>query len=318
MQEWDSPGAADRQELEGAGGDTAGQGPPVVLTIAGLDPSAGAGVTADLKVFAAHRLYGVTAVTALTVQSTVGVRRVEAVSAELLRETLGCLAEDLPIAGVKIGMLGTALLVRAVAEFLDALRGALPRAIPVVLDPVLRSSSGHELLEGEGLAWLRTRLLPLVDCVTPNTAELALLAGEALATPATGRGDVERMAGLLAEQQGALAIVATGGQLGSPDDYVVVPGQRPGWLPGQWVQTTATHGTGCAHSSALLCGLVAGLSVYQAAAAAKGYVTEALRQATPMGTGGGSMQHLYTAFSSEQLRACRLESPEGEADAAER
>ena len=125
-----------------------------VLTIAGFDPSSGAGVTADLMVFAAHGLFGTSCITGLTVQSTVGVRATTAVSAETVRATLNCLASDVPPVGIKIGMLATAEDVRAVAEFLVAFRGEEDR-VPVVLDPVLRSSSGRELLDAEGVTVMR-------------------------------------------------------------------------------------------------------------------------------------------------------------------
>jgi hydroxymethylpyrimidine/phosphomethylpyrimidine kinase len=269
----------------------------VVLTIAGFDPSSGAGITADLKVFAAHHLYGIAAVTALTVQSTAGVRRSEVVATGLLEETLACLAEDLPIAGVKLGMLGTAAHVAVVAEFLGELRGSAGRRVAVVLDPVVRSSSGHALLDAEGVELLRTRLLPLVDCVTPNSGELLLLAGLAETGRSSGKNvseqEVVEAAVRLRALMPDLAVVATGGHLAEAHDLVVGPGMDPVWLRGEWVKTRATHGTGCAHSSALLCGLVAGLRVDQAARAAKEYVTAALRAARPMGAGGGCMDHLY-------------------------
>src|SRR5580698_8027237 len=133
-----------------------------VLTIAGFDPSSGAGVTADLMVFAAHGLFGTSCITALTVQSTVGVRATQPVAGEVVRATLDCLQDDLPVAGIKIGMLATAENVAAVVDFLEGIRG---QGIPVVLDPVLRSSSGRELLDAAGVVLMRERLLPLVDWV---------------------------------------------------------------------------------------------------------------------------------------------------------
>lgn len=138
-----------------------------VLTIAGFDPSSGAGVTADLMVFAAHGLFGTSCITGLTVQSTVGVRLSVPVVTELVQETLECLVSDLPPVGVKIGMLGMGATVEVVAEFLEGLRAG-GRRVPVVLDPVLRSSLGRELLDAAGVEVLRERLLPVVDWVTPN------------------------------------------------------------------------------------------------------------------------------------------------------
>ena len=277
-----------------------------LLTIAGFDPSSGAGLTADLKVFAAHGFYGVAASTALTVQSTRGVRRVEPVSAATLAEMLACLAEDLPLSGIKIGMLATGKNVQAVAEFLERLQpgDALPHS-PIVLDPVLCSSSGHPLLAAEALDCLRTRLLPLVTVATPNLDELMLLAGvrpimieKAALDPPQARAVIEQAALALAGHLPGLGIVATGGHLDQPDDCVLWPGSPPVWLPGQWVDTPATHGTGCGYSSALLCRLVEGLTLLEAARAAKQYVSEALRAAVPRGRGGGSMHHLYAAFAS--------------------
>ena len=276
--------------------------PIVVLTIAGFDPCSGAGVTADVKVFAAHRLYGIAAATALTVQSTVGVRRVDPVDASLLAETLAYLAEDLPIAGIKIGMLATSANVVAVAEFVRSFLTASSQGkFSIVLDPVIRSSSGHALLDDDGLVCLREHLLPLVTGVTPNLDELLLLAGRRPRGAGSGAGQshrtvVEEAAALLARQYPDLAIIATGGHLPAPEDYVLPPASSsllPEWLPGEWVDTRATHGTGCAFASSLLCGLVQGLTWHQAARAAKRYVTEALRAAAPVGAGGGTMDHFY-------------------------
>src|SRR5271154_6466995 len=133
--------------------------PPVVLTIAGFDPSSGAGVTADIKTIAAHGCYGVACITAMTVQSTVGVRRVEAVNAELVMETLQELADDVAIGAVHIGMLGSAKVARAVAEFLGQRTGKA-RLPNVVLDPILKSSSGTDLLDGAGTKILIEKLVP--------------------------------------------------------------------------------------------------------------------------------------------------------------
>src|SRR5580698_1536399 len=133
-----------------------------VLTIAGFDPSSGAGVTADLMVFAAYGLFGVSCITGLTVQSTMGVVATEAVGAGMVRSTLDCLEADLPAAGIKIGMLGTVVNVAAVIDFLGEIRRAARRVV-VVLDPVLRSSSGRELLDVAGVELLREELMPLVD-----------------------------------------------------------------------------------------------------------------------------------------------------------
>ena len=161
--------------------------PAALLTIAGFDPSSGAGMTADLKVFAAFGVYGLACPTAWTVQSTVGVQRVSAVDPALVRETLDCLSSDITIAGVKIGMLADAGVLGAVVAWLRGFRQQFPKA-PVVLDPVLRSSSGRTLLAEEALPVLRHELLPLVSVVTPNLAEAELLSDVSNRLPRVGGG----------------------------------------------------------------------------------------------------------------------------------
>ena len=255
-----------------------------VLTIAGFDPSSGAGVTADLKVFAAHGLFGTACITALTVQSTVGVAGCYPVEAKVVRETLEHLHSDLPPDGIKIGMLATAEIVAVVADYL-----ASHTDVPVVLDPVLRSSSGRELLSGEGLHAMRERLLPLVDAVTPNLDELALLTGIGVRT----REEMAVAARALARLHPRLAVFATGGHLDRPDDLLITAQRTEHWMGGERVETTSTHGTGCALASAMLCGLVAGRDAAAAAAAAKMYVAGALRNAVPLGAGHGPLNHLW-------------------------
>ncbi len=253
---------------------------PIALTIAGFDPSSGAGVTADLKTFSAHRVYGVACITALTVQSTQGVRRLEGIEPGLVRETLDYLAADVTLAGIKIGMLGD----RRVAEEVVAFLASQPQAI-VVLDPVLRSSSGAALIDPEGVRVVREELLRCVGWVTPNLDELAILAGEGPVEEAAGR--LQRMAG------GALNVVVTGGHLSRPNDFLLTAEGESHWFEGERVLTNATHGTGCAFSSALLCGLIAGLGKKEAVAGAKGFVVSALRAAYPVGKGKGPMNHLF-------------------------
>ena len=259
-----------------------------VLTIAGFDPSSGAGVTADLMVFAAHGLFGTSCITGLTVQSTVGVRSTTAVSAEVVKATLDFLASDLPPAGIKIGMLSTAENVDAVAEFLRGFRDD-QRRVPVVLDPVLRSSSGRELLDVEGVVAMRKNLLPLVDWVTPNLEELAVLTEREV----KGREDMPAAALALQEMGWELNVVATGGHLNPPDDLLAPAEGEMSWLAGEQVVSRSTHGTGCAFSSALASRLVWGDSARDAVAAAKRYVAEAIRTAEPMGKGIGPLNSLW-------------------------
>jgi hydroxymethylpyrimidine/phosphomethylpyrimidine kinase len=263
---------------------------PVCLTMAGFDPSSGAGVSADLKVFAAHGVYGVAAITALTVQSTQEVRAVEPVRPSQFRETLACLAADIPLAGVKLGMLASAGLVAEAEHFLRARPELRER---VVLDPVLQSSSGAALLDAEGTALLRDRLLGVVGWITPNLDELSLLTGVEVQRREQVPAAAERLVRQAASAGNpGVAVVVTGGHLDRPDDYLLLDGKGI-WLPGERVQTRSTHGTGCSFSSALLAQLVLGRSGREAVERAKRYVAGALRAAYPIGKGRGPMHHLF-------------------------
>ncbi len=255
-----------------------------VLTIAGFDPSSGAGVTADLMVFAAHGLFGTSCVTALTVQSTLGVAATVPVDPEVVRTTLDHLCADLPPAGIKIGMLATADIVYGVAEFLKGWPD-----VPVVLDPVIRSSSGRELLSVAGVSAMREQLLPLVTVVTPNTDELSVLS----AMPVMDADGMLRAAWSLREACSTLTVLATGGHLKRPDDLLVAADGGEEWLRGEPIETRCTHGTGCAFATALLSRLVSGEGMAGAARGAKAYVAEAMRRAQPRGHGSGPLALLW-------------------------
>jgi hydroxymethylpyrimidine/phosphomethylpyrimidine kinase len=259
--------------------------PPVVLTIAGFDPSSGAGITADLQVFAAHGLFGTACITALTVQSTQSVASVHPVS-ELIGPTLSHLEADLPPAGIKIGMVGSVEAVQAIVAYLRERKG--PK-IPVVLDPVFKSSSNKHLTGARGMLALQRELLPLVDWITPNTAELGALTLCKTTKPSEVAGALRRFA----RRHPHLHMVATGGHLEPPTDLLLQPNGEIVRFEGEHVDTTSTHGTGCAFSSALLARLVLGDSPIAAVAAAKAYVTEALRRAPGLGHGRGPLNLLW-------------------------
>ncbi len=266
--------------------------PPVVLSIAGYDPSSGAGVTADIKTAAALGCYAVTCVTALTVQSTQGVFGVQPLTPELVRRTLEALADDVEIAAVRLGMLGSGTVAAAVAEFLESRR--LPN---VVLDPVIRSSSGAALLDESGLEILRTRLIPLCDVMTPNVDEAAeLVAGEPVAADVAWDAvlpGIREMAGGLREL-GAKAVVVTGGHLQSANDclsYEAFGENREEIISGERIDSGSTHGTGCAFATALACRLALGDTLPEAARAAKEYVRKAVVAAYPLGKGIGPVNH---------------------------
>ena len=255
-----------------------------VLTIAGFDPSSGAGITADLAVFAAHGLFGTSCITALTVQNTLGVEATQAIAADTVRQTLICLDRDLPPAGIKIGMLANAEIVSVVTAHLRGVRAHRPCI--VVLDPVLKSSSGKDLLDTHAREDLLRDLIPEVDWITPNLDELRTLTGESSLETAAA-------AAKLQQHGRELNIIVTGGDLRPPTDFLLEATSNQHLIPGPYINSTSTHGTGCAFSSALLSRLVLGDPPLRAARAAKDYVTEAIRSAKSIGHGHGPLNHLW-------------------------
>ena len=268
--------------------------PPIILSIAGYDPSSGAGITADIKTAAANGCYAVTCVTALTIQSTQGVAGVEAVKPELVSATLQTLADDLPIAAIRIGMLGLGEIVEVVADFLQERQFR-----NVVLDPVIRSSSGTALLDQAGVEILRRRLLPLSDVVTPNVDEAAMLAGvEPIPAATSWDAAAPRLLELAdrLHQLGSRAVVITGGHLDPPNDllsYVIDDVRQDEIFPGARIASRSTHGTGCAFATALACQLALGRELPEAVREAKAYVRAAIEAAYPFGKGIGPMNHLF-------------------------
>jgi hydroxymethylpyrimidine kinase/phosphomethylpyrimidine kinase len=265
---------------------------PIVLTIAGFDPSCGAGIGADLKTFSAHNCYGVAAVSALTVQSTQGVQAVHPTPAPVLRAQLEALAQDLPIAAIKIGMLGTRANAAAVAEFLD--KGQYQH---VVLDPVIQASTGGpDLLDASGVKFLAEELLKRVSVVTPNIAEAARLTGLEIADLA----GMEAAARKLAER-GARAVVITGGHMEKPAD-VLFDGVEVQVLSADRVKTENTHGSGCTFASAIAAQLAGGRALPEAVMLAKAYVTKAIEKGFSIGKGPGPLDHFYRSHQEPPPR----------------
>jgi len=260
--------------------------PPVVLSIAGFDPSSGAGITADIKTIAAHECYGVSCLTALTVQSTQGVRSVKPVAPEIIRATLENLVSDLEIAAVHVGMLGTSEAVRVVADFLGRVK--LPH---VVLDPILKSSSGAHLLDPDGWQPLIEKLIPLVEVITPNLDEASALTR----LPVTNLAEM-RAAATALHSFGAASLVITGGDLEKATDllsFTTSRGVQQEVFKAERLRSNSTHGTGCAFSSALACHLAQGRGLPEAVLLSKAYVAAAIANAHPLGRGIGPINHLY-------------------------
>jgi len=265
---------------------------PIVLSIAGYDPSSGAGVTADIKTTAAHGCYAVTCITALTVQSSQGVFEVQPLDPGLVRRTLGALVEDVDIAAVRLGMMGSAEVATTVASMLSKLG-----LRNIVLDPVLRSSSGAALLDERGLQVVREELLPLADVITPNVDEAAALAGTAAPVDAPWEELLPWLRTTAAGLQalGSRAILITGGHLREANDYLsyVENGTvREEIFPGVHLESKSTHGTGCAFATSIACELALGRELPQAVRAAKDYVRKAIETAYPVGKGIGPINHM--------------------------
>jgi hydroxymethylpyrimidine/phosphomethylpyrimidine kinase len=259
------------------------QTPPLVLTIAGFDPSSGAGITADIKTVAAHGCYGVAAITALTVQSTAGVKQVTPVDPVLLRKTLEMLVADVKVSAVHVGMLGSGEIAAVIADFL---RGTL---LPnVVLDTVLVSTSGARLIDDSGIQVLREKLIPLASAITPNVNEAGVLTGLAISNPDEMKQAAERL-----HEMGAKGVVITGGELEKATDILSLKSGDFQSFKSDRLDTNFTHGTGCAFSTAIAANLAQGRPLPEAVLLAKAYVTAAIANGYPIGKGTNPVNHMY-------------------------
>ncbi len=267
---------------------------PNVLSIAGSDPSGGAGIQADLKAFSALGAYGMCALTALTAQNTTGVRGVSGVDPAFLRDQIEAVFDDVRVDAVKIGMVGSAASVTVVAECLERYRPAV-----VVVDPVMVAKSGDRLIDDAAIAALRDRLLPLASLITPNLPETAVLLGEH-ETPAT-TGAMEA-AGMRLLGSGARAVLVKGGHMegDAVTDLLCEPtGTRA--YGSERVPTANTHGTGCTLSSAIAALAPAAASMADAVEAARRYLMMALGAADRLsvGHGCGPVHHFADAWAND-------------------
>jgi hydroxymethylpyrimidine/phosphomethylpyrimidine kinase len=253
-----------------------------VMTIAGWDPSAGAGVAADLKTVSAFGLYGVGVVTSVTAQNTQGVQAIYDLPMEFVAQQIESLTQDIEIHAVKIGMLGTARATRIVASLINSLK--LPN---VVLDPVLKSSSGTALLEKKAIPVLKEELFPLAEVVTPNMAEASTLTGSRVTDVATMKKAAQALV-----KGGAKNAVITGGSLGARMVDVLYDGSHHTLYDSNRIDTHNTHGAGCTFSSATACLLARGLPLDEAVDGAKCFVARAMNHPYRIGKGDGPLHHL--------------------------
>jgi hydroxymethylpyrimidine/phosphomethylpyrimidine kinase len=260
--------------------------PAIALTIAGSDSGGGAGIQADLKTFHQFGVHGTSVIVAITAQNTVGVRGVHLVPDDMVSLQLAALADDLPPAAVKSGMLATAELITLVAR---AIREYGWRRY--VLDPVMIASSGDRLLAENAEAAIRSELLPLATLVTPNLDEAEKLTGERVRD-----AEAMKQAGYRLLEMGARAALIKGGHLTGDDieDLLVVPGKTRRFTRRR-VDTTSTHGTGCTLSAAITAGLAMGRSLERSVEDGLDYVARALESAMRLGAGNGPLDHRVTA-----------------------
>ena len=257
-----------------------------VLTIAGSDSGGGAGIQADLKTFAAHGVFGMSVITAVTAQNTLGVLAVQDISPEIIARQMEAIFEDMGADAVKIGMVSQPETIRTIAAGLKKYAPAL-----VVVDPVMISKSGYHLLQPEAEAVLVQELLPLATVVTPNIPEAETILHRQIHSLAD-MAEAARQIQLL----GPKYVLLKGGHRTEDATDILYDGQTIVKLEAPRVPTKNTHGTGCTLSSAITANLARGMSVAQAVAAAKRYITVAIEHALPIGKGVGPTHHFYELY----------------------
>lgn len=261
---------------------------PKLLTIAGSDPSGGAGIQADLKTFSALGCYGMSVITALTAQNTQGVQGVYQVPADFVVQQMRSIFDDIRPDAIKIGMAGTPGTIVAIADFLMQYAGG----IPLIVDPVMVAQSGGKLLEDDAAVMLRERLVPLAHVITPNLPEASVLLGRVI----EDQSDAQDQAARDLLKLGAAAVYLKGGHSGAAVARdVLATSQGLKIFESPRVDTRHTHGTGCTTAAALACGLAKGLTLQEAAQNAKDYITHAIKagQDLQIGHGAGPVQHFF-------------------------
>lgn len=267
-----------------------------VLTIAGSDSSGGAGIQTDLKTFAAVGVYGMSAITAITAQNTLGVKRVERVSASMVKDQIRAVFEDIEVDAVKIGMLSEIDIIEAVRDCMDIYRSPF-----VVLDPVMVSTSGFDLLNSQAKRALLEGLIPLVDLITPNLAEAACILN------LIGRGggilidsckSMEEAGRLISGHTGKNVLVKGGHLLDRPCDVLVTADARVYRYDHQRIETKNTHGTGCTLSSAIAANVAKGYGLEESVSRAKDFISMAIENSLDIGRGCGPTNPMGEIYRS--------------------
>ena len=255
-----------------------------VLTIAGSDSSGGAGIQADIKTIAAHRLFAQSAITALTAQNTTGVYGVFDVPPDFVARQIDVVFDDIRPDAVKIGMVSSASIVEVIA---DALKRHEARNI--VVDPVMVATSGSSLASNDAVVALRELLMPMAEVVTPNLPESQVLFGAEITTPE----EQEAAARAIAADIGSAALIKGGHGVHDANDVLALPDGTTIWFKADRIDNPNTHGTGCTLSSAIACGLAQGLAVDEAVRGAKDFISGALAAQLDLGRGSGPLDHMW-------------------------
>jgi len=254
-----------------------------VLTIAGSDCSGGAGIQADIKTITAHKMYAMSAITALTAQNTTGVYGVFEASPEFVGQQLDCIFTDIFPDAVKIGMVSNEKIIEVIVQKLKEYN-----AKNIVVDPVMISTSGSRLLNESAMETLINKLIPIADIITPNIAEAQCLCGFEISTP---EGMIKAAEQIAKAYNGYILI--KGGHLTTTSDDLLYHNGENTWFREQKVDNPNTHGTGCTLSSAIACGLANGLDMETSVKNAKAYITGALKAGLNLGVGSGPLDHCY-------------------------
>ena len=253
-----------------------------ILTIAGSDSSGGAGIQADIKTITAHKMYAMSAITALTAQNTTGVYGILEATPEFVANQLDCIFTDIYPDAVKIGMVSNSEIISTIAEKLTEYG-----AKNIVVDPVMVATSGSDLMQGGAEDTLIKKLIPLATVITPNIPEAEVLSGMKI----TSHDDMEAAAKIISEKTSG-AVLIKGGHLTDTADDLIYTGGKSVWLTAERVDNPNTHGTGCTLSSAIACNLAAGYDVETAIKNAKSYITDALKANLNLGKGSGPLNHM--------------------------
>lgn len=254
-----------------------------VLTIAGSDCSGGAGIQADLKTMAAHKIYGMSVITALTAQNTTGVYGVLEATKEFVAKELDCVFQDITPDAIKIGMVSNKDLIQVIAEKLEEYQGK-----NIVLDPVMVSTSGCKLMEDDARETLISKLMPKATMITPNLKEAEVLSGIEI----QGKEDMIRAAKEISKFFGGYILIK-GGHLNEEAADLLYANEACHWFTSQRIDNPNTHGTGCTLSSAIACNLALGSSVEESVKKGKEYITGALKAQLDLGKGSGPLNHMW-------------------------